>query len=606
MENPFANFYDENGQIVLPASFTLAALCEGTFQKAQNAGAKGELAITFFDYSTSHEGRQVKFTRGEANTRIKAVAGRLQQVAQPGTHVALMMGNSPEYLFGFLGALYANMVPVPLYDPNEPGHSEHLTAVIADCEPKVVLTNKTAASAVRRRFAPLTQSERPRILAVDALPDATAAAWEQPQHATDRPVEEMAFLQYTSGSTRTPAGVVLTNRSIIANIIQIFSMGELRPPVRMVSWLPLHHDMGLILSAFMLILGIPLELMTPQDFIQQPKRWLQRISRDELGSSVNTVVPNFALELAARYGKPEEGETYDFSDIESLLVGSEAVTPRAINQFCETFGRFNLKRNCIRPGYGLAEASLLVAGPHSMDRPRITYLDRAELSKGRAKQVSEDDPNAQPLTSVGEVVEPQWLVAVNPETREEVEDGMVGELWVYGPNLASGYYQRDGETKETFANQLARAGKRAAGAPEGVDWMATGDLGVFVDDEVYITGRRKELIVIAGRNHYPQDIEYTVDHADSQIRPGAVAAFAIPAAEGADSDGVERLVILAERDLDRDPSGDGDAVARIRTAVANAHGVVPFDIQILAPDEIQRSSSGKIARRVCRKAYLAA
>ena len=205
---------------------------------------------------------------------------------------------------------------------------------------------------------------------------------------------------------------------------------------------------------------------------------------------------------------------------------------------------------------------------------------------------------------MGEASQPQWFIAVNPETRAEVEDGTVGELWVYGPNLAVGYFGRDAETEETFHNHLVKGGKRAAGAPEDAQWLATGDLGVFVDGEVYITGRRKELIVIAGRNHYPQDIEYTVDHASDHIRPSAVAAFAIPAAEGEGSDGVERLVILAERDFSADPADDEQAVESIRSAVSSAHGVVPADIRIVAPDKIQRSSSGKIAHRVNRKTYM--
>ncbi|WP_314930614.1 FadD32-like long-chain-fatty-acid--AMP ligase [Corynebacterium argentoratense] len=602
-------FFNDKGDIALPSQITLAGLAEMMYQADAAQGGAGRHCMRFWDYSESREGVAHDFTRAEINTRIKAVAARLQQVGSIGDRVAILSGNSPEYIFGFIGSLYAGMVPVPLYDPNEPGHADHLAAVLGDAQPKFVLTNKRSAPNVRRMFSDRPAAERPRILGVDSLPDSLAESFENPLTrpeaaalvaAIGAPVDLPAFLQYTSGSTRTPAGVVLTNRSILTNVLQIFTAARLKTPLRMVSWLPLHHDMGIILAAFVTILGLEMEMMTPRDFIQQPKRWIQQINRREGDNALYTVVPNFALELAVAYGRPEEGEQIDLSHIDGLIIGSEPVTPKAVNAFREVFGPYGLPESCMRPSYGLAEASLLVTTPQSPVRPRVTWVDRDKLNQGAAVVV-EEGPGAVPLMSNGEVVRPQQLVIVDPETRCEVPDGTVGELWAHGDNMAFGYLDRPEETLATFRNTLAQRlpeNSRAAGAPEDDRWMATGDLGVFIDGEIHITGRLKDLIVIAGRNHYPQDIEYTVDHASEHIRPAAIAAFAI------EGDETERLVIIAERDLDKTPEGDDAAKQAIRAAVTEAHGVQPHDVVIVAPDEIKRSSSGKIARRVAKKHYL--
>lgn len=605
-------FFDEKGQVALPPQMTIAGLCETLYQAEAMQGGGDRHCMRFWDYSSDRNGVAVEYTRTEVNTRIKAVSARLQQVGKLGDRVAILAGNSPEYLFGFIGALYAGMVPVPLYDPNEPGHADHLKAVIADCKPTIVLTHTPAAPAVRNYFAELPAAERPRILSVDSLPDSLAESWVNPMaspevqammaQSTQSPLDMVAFLQYTSGSTRTPAGVVLSNRSVMTNVLQIFTAAQLKTPLRLVTWLPLHHDMGIILAAFVTILGLEMEIMTPRDFIQQPSRWVKQLNNNNNQTHVYTVVPNFALELAVRYGLPAEGEELDLSAMDGLIIGSEPVTPKAVNQFFAAFEKYGLKRTVMRPSYGLAEASLLVTTPQRPDRPVITYVDRTKLSEGFAEIVDENSENAVALMSNGSVVRPQALVVVDPETRTELADGQVGEFWAHGENMAVGYLDRPEETAATFLNTLiARLpeNSRAEGFPDDNRWMATGDLGVIIDGETYITGRLKDLIVVAGRNHYPQDIEYTVDHATDHIEPAAIAAFAI---EGED---VEKLIIFAERDRHKDASGDAAAIEAIRTAVSKNHGVVPHEIRIVELDGIPRSSSGKIARRVCKNAYLA-
>lgn len=607
-------FYNDKGEITLAPQLSLAGLAELLYQGDLHTGGGDRKALRFWDYSNSRDGELVVYTRQEINTRVKAVAARLQQVGKLNDRVAILAGNSPEYLFGFIGALYAGMVPVPLYDPNEPGHADHLRAVFADCQPKIVLTNSVSAQAVRTHFSELPSRERPRILSVDSLPDSLAESYVTPQStlegqqllamSTVMPIDQTAFLQYTSGSTRTPAGVELTNRSILTNVLQIYSAAKLKMPLRLVTWLPLHHDMGIILSLFVVIMGLPFEMMGPRDFIQQPKRWVDQLKRkdiDEKLAATYTVVPNFALELATRYGKPAEGEELDLSNLDGIIIGSEPVTQTAVENFYEVFKNNGLDRKVLRPSYGLAEASLLVSTPQNDERPVFNHFDREALAAGEAKSV-EASENSVPFASNGQVVTGQYLTIVDPETRAEVADSVVGELWAHGENMAVGYLGREDETKATFRNTLGERlaeGSRVEGAPDDDKWMATGDLGTIIDGELYITGRLKDLIVIAGRNHYPQDIEGTIQEVSDHVRPDSIAAFSV------EGDNTEQLIVLIERADSADESGDEAATEAVRTAVSKNHGIVPDVIEWKAPHEINRTSSGKIARRVAKKNYMA-
>lgn len=586
LEQLLYQFYDDD-KIDLPPELSLFQLCEMLYQGSAEMGTGEVHQLRYWDFSQDRDGVAVDYTRDEVITRIKAVAARLQQTGAPGDRVAIMAANSPEYLFAFMGAIYAGQVPVPLYDPNEPGHGEQLTAVLADSKAAAVLTNNAGAKAVREFFAEVPRAERPRILVVDALPDSLAESWTAPEEPTDRdPIDGVAFLQYTSGSTRLPAGVVLTHRAILTNVLQIYDAVELKMPLRLSTWLPLHHDMGIILTVFVTIMGIEFELMGPRDFIQQPKRWVDQITKreDDEDTFIYTVVPNFALDLAARYAAPENAEYYDFSALDGILVGSEPVTKAAVDTFVEAFGQSNLDPKVIRPSYGLAEATLIVSTPQTEERPLFKIFDREEVGRGRIVEAEDGIPFA----SNGQPVPDMRFAVVDPETREEVEEGAIGELWLHGDNVAAGYEGRAEDTQQTFNNTL-----------RGQDgWLATGDLVAFYQGHLYITGRLKDLVVIAGRNHYPQDIEATVMEASDHVRPDSVAAFAV---QGED---VEKLVVLVERVEGADEAGDAIAEDAIRGAVSNKHGISPEVIRFYAPNEIARSSSGKIARMVNRTKFL--
>ena len=561
--------------------------------------------MRYWDFSESREGTPVDFTRDEVITRIKAVAARLQQTGAPGDRVAILAANSPEYIFAFMGAVYADQIPVPLYDPNEPGHDEQLRAVMADCGAKTVLTNNVGAKAVREFFAEVPKPERPRIMVVDSLPDSLADAWTPPEEREGiDSLDEVAFLQYTSGSTRLPAGVVLTNRSILTNVLQIYDAAELKMPLRLSTWLPLHHDMGIILTVFVVIMGIEFELMAPRDFIQQPKRWTDQLSRREGDEDqfVYTVVPNFALDLAARYAAPENAEDYDFSQVDGILIGSEPVTRAAVETFVEAFAPSKLDPLVLRPSYGLAEATLIVSTPQTEDRPLFKYFDREQVGEGRIVEVPEGDATGIAFASNGQPVPDMTVAVVDPSTSNEVPEGTIGELWIHGDNVAAGYEGREEDTQQTFHNTLGERLAEGSTVPEGTPddgWLATGDLVSIYQGHLYITGRVKDLIVIAGRNHYPQDIEATVMEASDHVRPDSVAAFAVPGED------VEKLVLLVERVEGADPAADALAEDAIRGAVSSKHGISPEVVRFYAPNEIVRSSSGKIARQVNRKKYLA-
>lgn len=619
LSDAMSQFYDDKGSIVIPDQVTLPTMNEMLFAMAQMEGATDAPLLSFHDYSQSREGEVVTWSRAEVNTRIKAVCVRLQQVTTRGDRVAILANNSPEYLFGFLGAMYAGTVPVPLYDPTEPGHGAHLTAVLGAAAPTVVLTNRNAATAVRGFFADTPAKERPRILTVDALPDSLADDWvnpmvaamSNPELASANLADTTAFLQFTSGSTRTPAGVVLTHRNIVSNVLQVFQAGQLQFPMRLVNWLPLHHDMGIILASFCLILGIRQDLMSPRDFIQDPARWIRQLADDGTGDNVYSGVPNFALELSSRYADPSQRTDLadvDLSHVEGIINGAEAVSLQSVDRFDEVFGPYGFRRVAMRPSYGLAEATVLVTTPQTADRPRPGIFDREKLAEGTATTVAADAATALPIMSVGEPGPSEVIVLVDPATGQELPEGTVGELWIHGPNVAAGYLDREDETEETFRNSLPAAsrlaeGSRAGDAPEE-NWLRTGDLATIVDGQLYITGRIKDLVVIAGRNHYPQDIEGTAQDATDQIATGVLAAFSVaPGAGASEGSDVEELVIIAERDPEADPSGDADAVAAVTTAVTAAHGVQPSEVRIVAPNSIPRSSANKIARRVAAKVW---
>lgn len=612
MSHIFDDYIDENGQISIGEGATLVRHVEANV--LENADT---LAYRFVDYSRERDGEAKELTWAEFGIRLKAVAARLQQVTQPGDRVAILAPQGLEYVVAFFGAIYAGTIAVPLFDPDEPGHTDRLHAVLDDCKPSAILTAGNSAAGVRAFFRALPAAERPRIIAVDAVPDSVGQTWVEPGALLD----DIAYLQYTSGSTRTPAGVEITHRAVGTNALQMADSMELNEDSRGVTWLPMFHDMGLLTVILPALGGKYITIMSPRAFVQRPWRWIKELAAVSDGAGTFAAAPNFAFEHAAQRGLPKDGEHLDLSNVIGLINGSEPVTTSSMKKFNDAFGPYGLPRSAIKPSYGMAEATLFVSTSKHADEAKVVYVDRVELNAGNFVVVAPDAPGAIPQVSTGTVARSQWAAIVDPETASEVADEHVGEIWLHGENIGRGYWGRETETTETFHNKLVHRvaeGTHAEGAPEGANWMRTGDYGVYHDGELYITGRVKDLVIVDGRNHYPQDLEFSAQEASKALRPGFVAAFAVPLNQLPDvvfefsgaaitkdpDDSSEQLVIVGERAPGSGKADPQPIADEVRAAVSARHGVTVRDVLLVPAGSIPRTSSGKIARRACKAAYI--
>jgi fatty acid CoA ligase FadD32 len=609
----FHNPFLKNGQIVFPDNGNLVRHVE---RWAKVRGDK--LAYRFLDFSTERDGVERDLNWGDFGARNRAIGARLQQVTQPGDRVAILCPQSLDYLIAFFGTLYSGRIAVPLFDPSEPGHVGRLHAVLDDCQPTAILTTTAAAEGVRKFFRSRPAKERPRVIAVDAVPDDVGATWE----SVDITRETIAYLQYTSGSTRIPTGVQITYLNLATNVVQVIEALEGEEGDRGVSWLPFFHDMGLITVLLSPMIGHYVTFMTPAAFVRRPGRWIRELARKEgdTGGTIS-VAPNFAFDHAAARGVPKDGEpAMDLSNVKCILNGSEPISAATVRRFNEAFGPFGFQPKAIKPSYGLAEATLFVSTTPMEAEPRITHVDRDELNNHRFVEVPEDSPKAVAQAGAGKIGVAEWAVVVDHETATELPDGQIGEIWISGQNMGTGYWGKKDETVATFQNILKSRTNpsHAEGASDDATWVRTGDLGAYHDGELYITGRIKDLVIVDGRNHYPQDLEYSAQESTKALRTGFVAAFSVPANQLPDEvfenahaglkrdpdDTSEQLVIVGERapgahKLDMGPIADD-----IRAAIAVRHGVTVRDVLLTAAGAIPRTSSGKIGRRACRSAYL--
>ncbi|MFI1464497.1 long-chain-fatty-acid--AMP ligase FadD32 [Nocardia carnea] len=617
MDETFDDYLDENGNITIPDDRTLVDHVEKHTRNDANT-----LAYRYIDYSRERDGEVHELTWQQFGVRLRAVAGRLQQVTKPGDRVAVLAPQGLDYVISFFAAIYAGAIAVPLFDPDEPGHTDRLHAVLGDCEPSAILTASSSAAGVRQFFRSLPAAQRPRIIAVDAIPDSVGESWVRP----DISVDDIAYLQYTSGSTRTPAGVEITHRAVGTNLLQMVDAINLDWNSRGVTWLPLFHDMGLLTVILPAVGGKFITIMSPASFVRRPYRWIKELAAASDGAGTFAAAPNFAFEHAAVRGLPKNGESLDLSNVIGLINGSEPVTTSSMKKFNEAFAPYGLPKTAIKPCYGMAEATLFVSATKAEDEAKVTYVDRTELNAGRMVQVEPGSDNAIAQVSCGYIARSQWAVIVDPEsvdgTPREQPDGHVGEIWLHGNNMGIGYWGRENETNATFRNKVTERlpeGSHAEGSAADANWMRTGDYGVYFDGELYITGRVKDLVIVDGRNHYPQDLEFSAQEASNALRPGFVAAFSVPAnqlpaevfAQGSHSglkfdadDASEQLVVVAERGPGAgkaDPMPIADAV---RAAISQRHGVTVRDLLLVPAGSIPRTSSGKIARRACKAAYI--
>jgi fatty acid CoA ligase FadD28 len=490
-----------------------------------------------------------------------------------------------DYIAAFLGALQAGLTAVPLSAPMGGAHDERVHSVLHDTSPSVILTTSSVVSDVAKYAQSQNGDSGPSVIEVDSLDlDSRAAA----DRCGSRP--DTAYLQYTSGSTRRPAGVMISYRNVLANFQQWMHdyFADRGTDMTVVSWLPFYHDMGLMLGICKPVLGgLHTVLMSPVAFLQRPGRWMQLLASN---SRAVTAGPNFAFELAVRKTTDEDMAGLDLGDVLGIASGSERIHAATLRRFTERFAKFNLDHTVLRPSYGLAEATVYVATRAGGQPPEIVRFDSEALSAGHAKRCAS---GGTALVSYGVRQSPMVRI-VDPETRTECPGETTGEIWVHGDNVAMGYWGKPEETEQTFRAKLVAL---SAGTPEE-PWLRTGDLGFLSDGELFIMGRIKDLLIVYGRNHSPDDIEATIQ----EITRGRCAAISVP-----DKD-TEKLVAIIEFKNRSDSQDDGTdklvAVKReVTSAISNSHGLGVADLVVVAPGSIPITTSGKVRRAACVEQY---
>ncbi|OBB90431.1 fatty acyl-AMP ligase [Mycobacterium sp. 852002-30065_SCH5024008] len=582
---------DAAGNILVPPDVTLISLVDRNIANVGDA-----VAYRFLDYNRSADGHVDEVTWNQFGVRLEAIGARVQQVAGHGDRVAVLAPQSLDYVMGFYAAIKAGTIAVPLFAPELPGHAERLDTALRDSQPTAVLTTAPARNAVEDFLSTLPQRHRPRIIVIDEIPDSARDSFAP----TELRHDDISHLQYTSGSTRPPVGVEITHRAVGTNLVQmILSIDLLDRNTHGVSWLPLYHDMGLSMIGFPAVYGGHSTLMSPAAFVRRPQRWIKALSA-QTGRAV-TAAPNFAYEWTAQRGLPAPGDDIDLSNV-VLIIGSEPVSIEAITAFNKAFSPYGLPPTAFKPSYGIAEATLFVATIAPAAEATAAYFDRKELGAGRAVRVAAGDPEAVAQVSCGQVGRSEWAIIVDPATGTELPDGQVGEIWVQGNNVGRGYWGLPDETGRAFGARLRSRladGGHAEGSVLDRPWLRTGDLGTYLDGELYVTGRIVDMVTIGGRNHYPQDIEATVAEASPLVRRGYVTAFAVPG-----EDAEQRLVIIAERATGTSRADPRPAIEAIGTAVLGRHGLTVAEVCFLPAGAIPRTTSGKLARRACRAQYL--
>lgn len=543
-----------------------------------------------------HEASACVFLRGDADgsadslsfadldRRAREIAATLQAKVEPGDRVLLTLSSNRNMVQEFYGCLYAGTIPVlcPMPQPNRP--QGLVAGIVRDCAPAALIATAEAIPLLRRRLADALPDDAVHWIPADTLGEADGQDWEPPALTRN----SISHLQYTSGSTSRPRGVMISHGNLIHNAAVLSKAFEWTRQTVPVSWLPLHHDMGLV--GFLvgpLCYGLTTHLIPPLDFVQSPICWLRAIS-DYRGTY--TSAPNFAYDLAVRRISDDQRRELDLSSWISAANGSEPVRPETIVRFTEAFAPCGLRPEAMFPCYGLAEATLIVSGGPNKEQPVILSVNREALADGIIKPVEPHSEGSTEIASSGQALAGQNPRVVDPSSGKRLGDLELGEIWVGGASVAAGYWQKPLENRESF-------GARIPGDPLG--YLRTGDLGFLRNGQLFVTGRLKDLIIVQGRNHYPQDIEITVEDSDPALRPDCGAAFSI------DEDGEERLVVVQE--VKRSAIGKLDPVEvtdRARQAVAERHGITLRELVLIRTGTLPKTSSGKPRRQACRQAYI--
>jgi acyl-CoA synthetase (AMP-forming)/AMP-acid ligase II len=516
--------------------------------------------------------------------RARTIAALLQTRARSGDRVLLIYPQGLEYIAAFFGCLYAGMVAVPAYPPRSARNLPRLQAIVADAQPALALTTSQVSDLVDRLDPSGEGLGGLRRVSTSGLDESLSGEWRRPELSG----ETLAFLQYTSGSTADPKGVMLSHRNLLDNSEAISGAFGTDSESVGVSWLPPYHDMGLIGQIINpLYVGARMVLMPSGTFLMRPSCWLQAVSRY---GATHSGGPNFAYDLCVRRFNPETAAGLDLSSWRVAFNGAEPIRPETIERFAAKFAPFGFRREAFYPCYGLAEATLMVSCAAGGAAPVLKAVSAMALEQDRVVEASPAAADARVLVGSGHPLPTQRVLIVNPRTLGRCGDGEVGEVWIAGASVAGGYWNRREETELSFHACLPETG-------EG-PFLRTGDLGFLSGGELFITGRLKDLIIICGRNLYPQDIEWSAGRSHPSLREGAAAAFQLTVG------GEEQLVVVQEVDFRQKPDA-AEVVKAIRRAVAEEHGVQLHDAVLVKPGSLPLTSSGKLQRHLCKAKYRA-
>lgn len=535
-----------------------------------------------FTFLVDGERQTKQLTYGQLDQRARALAVRLRHTCEPGSRALLMYDAGLDYLVALAGCLYAGVVAVPVFPPDPLRVARtlpRLRSVMQDADPAIILGDASSLAWVAPLLGDAWAGER--LFATDHLDESLADEWSNPELTR----QTLALLQYTSGSTGEPKGVMLRHGNVLENLNQIESSIDIDDAV-VVTWLPAYHDMGLIGGLLQCwYSGRHNVLLSPLMFFQRPMRWLEAIASYR---ATTAGAPDFAYDLCVRKSMPEERDELDLSSWQIALSGAEPVRAETIDRFVAAFAGSGVRREIFCPCYGLAEATLLVACAEVGSAPQVGNFDGPRLAEGHAVRSQPGSPEGRSLVSSGHTPVDQYLGIVDPISRERLADGRVGEIWTRGANVAAGYWNRPEESASVF---------QAFTADGAGPYLRTGDLGFVDQGELYPSGRLKDVIIVQGRNYYPPDIEQSIEGCHPAVKPYACAVF------GLDEQGREAVVVVQE--VLRPKHHDLDEVARqVRQAVLAAHDLGVDHVVLIKQGSIPKTTSGKIQRHACREQML--
>jgi acyl-CoA synthetase (AMP-forming)/AMP-acid ligase II len=532
-----------------------------------------------YTFLNDGEGKERHITYAQLDQNARAIAAILQQHLAVGERALLLYPSGLDYIAAFIGCLYAGVIAVPAYPPSSNRSLGRILSIVNDSGARVALSPEQVFKKVQQWSKNQLELLALQWITTERQPDLWQQYHPKPQ--------SLAFLQYTSGSTGTPKGVMVSHQNLMHNLAGMRRHGKFTPQSVAVSWLPMFHDMGLIAGVLQSLYNdFATILMAPAAFIQRPLCWLQAITKYRATISY---APNFAYNLCCDHITAEEREQLDLRSWQLATNGAEPISAETLARFYETFAPCGLSQNTLRPVYGLAEGTLLVSSSPSQSSITTIPVEKLALAQQRVVPYPQKTTDTRIIVGCGRAMEGQEVAIVHPETSHQCQENEIGEIWVKGPSIAQGYWQRPEETVSTFQAYLAERRKGP--------FLRTGDFGFLLQGEIFVTGRLKDLIIIRGHNYYPQDIEQIMEQSHPSLRLGCGAAFSVTMANE------ERLVVVQE--LQRHYGEPGPVIRAIRQTIAEQYEINPYAVVLIRYGSLLKTTSGKVQRRACREAFLA-